>query len=340
MRQRRRFLEFRATRFEVSGANSRNGRDSTTTRADSQIRMNPPRHFLDFADFSADEIRALLKSAAARKAQGDAAPATLSGRFLLLIMAKPSTRTRVSFAAAIARAGGSSAALDFAASQMSRGESPADAARAVSAMCHAVVIRTGAHSDLTDFAAAARCPVINGLTNRSHPCQTLADLQTFAELRGDIRGKKIAWVGDANNVFFSWAQAAEMLDFEFAAACPPEFQNPQAPDCVRFCDSPAEAAAGAALVMTDVWASMGDENERARRVKIFKPYQVDAALMAKAKADAIFMHCLPAHRGEEVAAEVLDGPQSAAWVQAENRMHAQRALLEFLLNGGAEGAKQ
>ena len=299
--------------------------------------MSAPRHFLDLADFSAGEVRALLKRAAARKAQGAAAPATLAGKFLLMMMAKPSTRTRVSFAAAIARAGGSSAALDFAASQMSRGESPADAARAVSAMCHAVVIRAGAHSDLADFAAAAQCPVINGLTNRSHPCQALADLQTFAELRGDIRGKKIAWVGDANNVFFSWAQAAEMLDFELAAACPPEFQNPDAPDCARFCDSPAEAVSEAALVMTDVWASMGDENERARRAKIFKPYQVDAALMAKAARDAIFMHCLPAHRGEEVAAEVLDGAQSAAWVQAENRMHSQRALLEFLLNGGEGG---
>ena len=296
--------------------------------------MNPPaapRHFLDFADLSAQEIRSVLQSAAARKAQGPAAPPTLAGRFLLMMMAKPSTRTRVSFAAAMARAGGNSAVLDFAASQMSRGESPADAARAVSAMCSAVVIRAGPHSDVDEFARHAQCPVINGLTNRSHPCQVLADLQTFAELRGDIRGKKIAWVGDANNVFFSWAQAAEMLDFELAVACPPEFQNADAPDCVRHCESPQEAAADAELVMTDVWTSMGDEAEKARREKIFRPYQVNAALMARAAPDAIFMHCLPAHRGEEVDAEVLDGPQSAAWRQAENRMHAQRALLEFLI---------
>ena len=304
--------------------------------------MNPPshssapRHFLDFADFSAEEIRGALQSAAARKAQGRAAPQTLAGRFLLMMMAQPSTRTRVSFAAAMSRAGGNSAVLDFAASQMARGESPADAARAVSSMCDAVVIRTGPHSDLAEFARHAKCPVINGLTNRSHPCQVLADLQTFAELRGDIRGKKIAWVGDANNVFFSWAQAADMLEFELAAACPPEFQNPDAPDSVRFYESPEDAAAGAALVMTDVWASMGDEDEKARREKILRPYQVNSALMAKAAPDAIFMHCLPAHRGEEVAAETLDGPQSAVWRQAENRMHAQRALLEFLIGGAGQ----
>ena len=295
--------------------------------------MSAPRHFLDFSDLSAAEARGVLQSAAERKAQGSGAAATLAGKFVLLMMGKPSTRTRVSFAAAVARAGGSSAALDHAASQMSRGESPADAARAISAMCDAVVIRAGAHSDVEEFARCSQCPVVNGLTNRSHPCQILADLQTFAELRGEIRGKKIAWVGDANNVFFSWAQAAEMLDFEFAAACPPEFRNADAPSSARYCESPQDAAAGAALVMTDVWASMGDEEEQSRRAKAFRPYQVDAALMARAAPDAIFMHCLPAHRSEEVAAEVLDGPQSAAWQQAENRMHSQRALLEFLLTG-------
>ena len=296
--------------------------------------MSPPRHFLDFADLAAAEAQGILQSAVARKAQGASAAAnTLAGKFVLLLMGKPSTRTRVSFAAAVARAGGHSAALDHAASQMSRGESPADAARAVSAMCDAVVIRAGAHSDVEEFARHSQCPVVNGLTNRSHPCQILADLQTFAELRGEIRGKKIAWVGDANNVFFSWAQAAKMLDFELAAACPPEFRNAEAPSAARYYDSPQDAAAGAALVMTDVWASMGDEREQARRAEIFRPYQVDSTLMARAEADAIFMHCLPAHRGEEVAAEVLDGPQSAVWQQAENRMHSQRALLEFLLTG-------
>ena len=295
--------------------------------------MSAPRHFLDFSDLSPAEARGVLRGAAARKAQGAGAPPTLAGKFALLLMGKPSTRTRVSFAAAMARAGGCSAALDYAASQLSRGESPADAARAVSGMCDAVVIRAGAHADAAEFARHSRCPVINGLTDRSHPCQVLADLQTFAELRGEIRGKKIAWIGDANNVFFSWAQAAAALDFELAAACPAEFRNPDAPAAARYCESPADAARDAALVMTDVWTSMGGEAEQKRRAQLFRPCQVDAALMARAAPDALFMHCLPAHRGEEVAAEVLDGPQSAVWRQAENRMHSQRALLEFLLNG-------
>ena len=303
---------------------------------------HPVRHFTDLGDLSADELRGVLGLAARRKGEGRAAPRNLAGRFVLLMMARPSTRTRVSFAAAVARAGGGAATLDFAASQMSRGESPADAARAVSAMCDAVVIRTGAHSDLAEFAARAKCPVVNGLTDRSHPCQVLADLQTFAELRGEIRGKKIAWVGDANNVFFSWAQAANMLDFELVAACPAEFR-PDHPaqsggDSIRarFTESPEDAATDAALVMTDVWTSMGDEAEQSRRADAFRAFQVDANLMARARSDAIFMHCLPAHRGEEVAAEVLDGPQSAAWAQAENRMHSQRALLEFLILGEGE----
>ena len=307
-----------------------------------------PRHFLDFADLSPGEVRALLNAAAFRKRQGRAAPETLRGRVLLMMMAKPSTRTRVSFAAAMARAGGQATALDFAASQLSRGESPADAARAVSAMCDAVAIRTDRHSDIAEFAAAAACPVINALTARSHPCQVLADLMTFAETRGDIAGKKIAWVGDANNVFFSWAQAAEALGFNLTAACPEAFRNPEVPDCVRYCDAPSDAASGAELVMTDVWTSMSDESgegdaggedgagENKQRAAAFRPYQVNAALMAKANPDAIFMHCLPAHRGEEVAAEVLDGPQSVVWRQAENRMHAQRALLEFLIPNNAD----
>ena len=301
----------------------------------------PPRHFADLSDLSADELREVLRRAALRKREGRAAPRNLAGRFVLLMMAKPSTRTRVTFAAAVARAGGDSAALDFAASQMSRGESPADAARSVSPLCDAVALRIGAHSELAEFAAHAKCPVINALTDRSHPCQILADLQTFAELRGEIRGQKIAWIGDANNVFFSWAQAAKMLDFELVAACPPEFRADRDGDDsirVRFTESPQDAAADAALVMTDVWTSMGDEAEKSRRTAAFRAFQVDAKLMARARADAIFMHCLPAHRGEEVAAEVLDGPQSAAWIQVENKMHAARALLEFLLPGEGEGA--
>ena len=330
-----------------SGANAPGKPHSTTTRPDSQIPMTPPptptpparapatpRHFLDFADLSADEARETLHFAAIRKKQGRITPRLLRGRFLLMLMARPSTRTRVSFAAAMAQGGGTSATLDFAASQISRGESPADAARAISAMCDAVVIRADDHAHAAEFAQNAQCPVINGLTRRSHPCQVLADLQTFIELRGDIQGKKIAWIGDANNVFFSWAQAAEMLDFELALACPPQFKNPDAPDSVHMFDAPRDAVKNAELVMTDVWTSMGDEDdkdEKNRRAKIFRPYRVDSKLMAQAAKRAIFMHCLPAHRGEEVTAKVLDGRQSAVWTQAENRMHSQRALLEFLL---------
>ena len=292
-------------------------------------------HYLDFSDLSASEARAVLARAVALKAEvrGGKRPPYFAGRILLMIFERPSTRTRASFAAAMAQAGGHSFVLDAAEMQSARGESVADTARAVSAMGDAVMIRARSHDALAEFAAHSACPVINGLSDRSHPCQTLADMLTFQELRGELRGRKIAWIGDFNNVLFSWSQAAAMCGAEIAAACPPQYRPPQTPAAVSWADSPKDAAADADLVMTDVWASMGDADEDARR-RDFAGYSVDAALMRAAKRDAIFMHCLPAHRGEEVAAEVIDGNQSAVWQQAENRLHAQKALLEFLLAGG------
>ena len=293
-----------------------------------------PAHYLDFSDLTAAQTRGVLARAAESKAQNRAGkrPPTLAGRMLMLVFERHSTRTRVSFSAAMARAGGQSFVLDAAASQMSRGESAADTARAVSAMCDAVAIRGGG-AMLREFAAHSACPVINGLTEKSHPCQALADVFTFIELRGELEGKKIAWVGDFNNVLFSWSQAAAMFGAELHAACPPEYRPKTAPEGIIFADSAAQAAKDAAAVMTDVWASMGSEAEAEKRRRAFAGYSVDAALMQKAAKDAVFMHCLPAHRGEEVAAEVIDGKQSAVWQQAENRMHVQKALLEFLILG-------
>ncbi len=297
-----------------------------------------PAHYLDFSDLTAAQTRAVLARAAESKAQNRAGkrPPTLAGRMLMLIFERHSTRTRVSFSAAMARAGGQSCILDAPGSQMARGESAADTARSVSAMCDAAAIR-GRHEMMAEFAAHSACPVINGLSGRSHPCQVLADVMTFLELRGELDGKKIAWAGDFNNVLFSWGQAAAMFGATLHAACPPEYRPKTAPDGIIFTDSAARAAEDAAAVMTDVWTSMGGEAEESERRKKFAAYSVDAALMKKAAADAIFMHCLPAHRGEEVAAEVIDGKQSAVWRQAENRMHVQKALLEFLILG--EGAK-
>ena len=283
---------------------------------------------------SADESRELLARAATTKAaakRGDRPP-RLAGRMLTMIFECASTRTRASFAAAMAQSGGVATTLDAAGLQTARGESLADTARAISPMSDAVMIRARRHDSLLEFAAAAACPVVNGLSDRSHPCQTLADAMTFMELRGDLRGRKIAWIGDCNNVFFSWRQAAQMFGAQLAVACPPDYL-PADLENIAVADSPAEAAASADLVMTDVWASMGDDDDSEKRRRDFADCAVDAKVMKAAAADAIFMHCLPAHRGEEVAAEVIDGPQSAVWQQAENRLHAQKALLEKLILG-------
>lgn len=297
-----------------------------------------PAHYLDFCDLSAAAAERLLARAARRKAEtkDGKRPPLFAGRALMMIFEHPSTRTRASFAAAMAQGGGHAFAFDAATMQLARGESVADTARAVSAMADAVMIRAKRHETIAEFAAYAKCPVINGLSDRSHPCQVLADVMTYRELRGDLDGRKIAWVGDFNNVLFSWAQAAEMFGATIFAATPKNYvpRDTTIAPAVMFCDSPKEAAENADLVMTDVWAGMGEDADARRRD--FAAYSVDSAVMQHAKPDAIFMHCLPAHRGEEVAAEVMDGPQSAVWTQAENRMHAQKALLETLFGVAEE----
>jgi ornithine carbamoyltransferase len=253
-----------------------------------------------------------------------------------MVFEKSSTRTRVSFEAGMAQLGGYAIFLSPRDTHLGRGEPIEDTARVLSRMADAIMIRTFAHETIERFAAHSRVPVINALTDMYHPCQLLADIQTYVEQRGDIRGRKVAWIGDGNNMCHSYINAARQFDFELYIAAPAGYTpNPgvaaAAGSLVRLCDSPLEAAAGADLVVTDVWASMGQEDEQKKRVRAFADYQVDARLMDAAAADALFMHCLPAHRGEEVAAEVIDGPRSVVWDEAENRLHAQKALLEMLL---------
>ncbi len=297
------------------------------------------RHFLTLRDLSAKELRRIITRAGELKAiqrRGDR-HTPLQGKTLGMIFEKSSTRTRVSFEVGMAQLGGHALFLSPRDTQLGRGEPIEDTARVLSRMVDVVMIRTFAHETLERFSAHSQVPVINGLSDDVHPCQLLADLQAYHEHRGDIRGRTVAWIGDGNNMCHSWINAAALLDFKLHVACPEGYE----PDA-RFVDAgaghvevmrdPHAAAAGADLVTTDVWASMGQEEDQARRAAAFAgDYQVDAALMAQAAPDALFMHCLPAHRGEEVAAEVIDGPQSVVWDEAENRLHAQKALLEFLL---------
>lgn len=289
------------------------------------------KHFLNISDLSAAECERLIARAVQIKAEvaaGQRVP-RLAGRTLLMLFEKPSTRTRTSFIAAMAQAGGTAVELPAAGLQLARGEPLADTARVLSAYGDALVIRAQQHATLTTTAAHATCPVVNGLSDASHPCQVLADVMTFQELRGSLAGQHVAWVGDCNNMLVSWAQAAALLQCTLRVACPPAYRC-DLPG-VEFCETPQQAADGAALVMTDVWASMGDEDTAARQ-RAFAAYGVDARVMQAARKDAVFMHCLPAHRGEEVSAEVIDGAQSAVWQQAENRLHAQKALLLHLLD--------
>lgn len=300
----------------------------------------PTRHFLTLLDLSVDEARAMLRRAITLKrmhADGvDYRP--LRHRTLAMVFEKSSTRTRVSFEAGMTQFGGHALFLSPRDTQLGRGEPIEDSARVLSRMVDAVMIRTFDHHKVERFAAHSRVPVINGLTDRFHPCQLLADMQTYLEHRGDITGRTVAFVGDGNNMCHSYMNAARLFDFDLRVACPADF----APDadllaatggrCTLLRD-PREAAAGADLVVTDVWASMGQESEQADRAAAFARYCVDARVMAAAKPDALFMHCLPAHRGEEVSADVIDGPQSVVWDEAENRLHAQKALLEMLLVG-------
>jgi ornithine carbamoyltransferase len=296
------------------------------------------RHFLTLLDVSPEELEGLVRRAIELKAEHRAGVVRepLKNRVLALVFEKSSTRTRVSFEAAMVQFGGAALFLSPRDSQLGRGEPVEDTARVLSRMVDAVTIRTFEHEKIERFAAYSSVPVINALTDRFHPCQLLADVQTFVELRGPMRGSSVAWVGDGNNMCQSYIHAARQLGFDLRVACPEGYDPDlalvaEAGDRVRLMRDPQEAVRGADLVVTDVWASMGQEAEQARRIESFAAYQVDEGLMALASPRALFMHCLPAHRGEEVTEAVLTGPQSVVWDEAENRLHAQKALLEFLL---------
>ncbi|MCG2594135.1 ornithine carbamoyltransferase [Ramlibacter sp. XY19] len=299
------------------------------------------RHFLQFTDFTADEHRWVFERAAAikRKFKGYEKYHPLADRTLAMIFEKASTRTRVSFEAGMYQLGGSVVHLTTGDSQLGRAEPIEDSAKVISRMVDLVMIRTFGQDKIERFAAHSRVPVINGLTNEFHPCQILADIFTYIEHRGSIAGKVVAWVGDGNNMANTWLQAAELLGFTVHVSTPSGYEVDQAVAGLRSNDSykvfrdPMEACRGADLVTTDVWTSMGFEAENEERRAAFADWRVDADMMKVAKPDALFMHCLPAHRGEEVEAEVIDGPQSVVWDEAENRMHVQKALMEFLLLG-------
>jgi ornithine carbamoyltransferase len=299
------------------------------------------RHFLQFRDLSRPELEYLFRRARWIKDQFKRYKRywPLEDRTLVMIFEKQSTRTRLSFEAGMHQLGGAAIFLSTRDSQLGRGEPVEDAAQVISRMCDIVMIRTFEQAILERFAASSRVPVINGLTNEYHPCQVLADIFTFVEQRGPIKGRTVAWIGDSNNVCNTWLQAAEVLDFNVHVSTPPGYEvEPERAGLYgtghyeQFRD-PMEAARGAHLVTTDVWTSMGFEAEDAARRRDFQDWQVDAEMMKAARKDALFMHCLPAHRGEEVAAAVIDGPQSAVWDEAENRLHTQKALLEFLVLG-------
>lgn len=295
-----------------------------------------PRHFLTLDDCTPEELLGILRRASElRRLHADGAVHTpLTGRVLGMIFEKSSTRTRVSFEAGMAQLGGSALFLSPRDTQLGRGEPIEDTARVISRMVDAVMIRTSAHDTVTRFADHSRVPVINGLTDDAHPCQLLADLQTYFEHRGDIRGRTVAWLGDGNNMCLSYMRAARLFDFRLRIAAPEGYAPDPSlvdGDRISLTSDPAAAVTGADLVVTDVWASMGFEAEQQERIAAFRPYQVDAGLMAQAAEDALFMHCLPAHRGEEVTAEVLEGAQSVVWDEAENRLHAQKALLHWLV---------
>ena len=296
--------------------------------------MNP-RHFVTFTDLSGEEVRSLIRRAVELK-QLKTLYEPLRNKVLGMIFEKSSTRTRVSFEAGMIQFGGGAIFLSPRDTQLGRGEPLEDSAKVLTRMVDAIMLRTISHRTVEIFAENSRVPVINGLSDRFHPCQVLADMQTYFEHRGDIAGKTVAWIGDGNNMCQTYIHAAQQLGFTLNIACP-EGYDPEpelveaAADCVGLTRDPVAAAEGADLVVTDVWASMGQEDEQALRAKAFVDFQVNRDIMAVAAPDALFMHCLPAHRGEEVSAEVIDGPQSVIWDEAENRLHAQKALLEFLL---------
>ncbi len=303
--------------------------------------MSTVKHFLQFKDLTVDEFGYLFERAAEIKRyfKNYQLYHPLVDRTLAMIFEKQSTRTRLSFEAGMHQLGGSAIYLNTRDTQLGRGEPVEDAAKVISRMVDIVMIRTFDQEIIERFAAHSRVPVINGLTNEYHPCQILADIFTFIEHRGSIKGKTVAWIGDSNNVCNTWLQAAEVLDFNVHVSTPPGYEV-EAERAGLYDDThyehfadPMDACRGADLVTTDVWTSMGFEAENEERLRDFQDWQVDADMMSVAAPDAVFMHCLPAHRGEEVTAEVIDGRQSVVWDEAENRLHVQKALMEYLLLG-------
>ncbi|MBV1787238.1 ornithine carbamoyltransferase [Marinobacterium sp. D7] len=298
------------------------------------------RHFLTLLDMTPAELQGIIERASKLKQMRNDGEIyePLKNRVLAMIFEKASTRTRVSFESGMAQFGGHAMFLSPRDTQLGRGEPVEDSARVISSMVDVVMIRTFSHEVVETFAAYSKVPVINALTDDYHPCQLLADMQTFNELRGSIKGKTVTWVGDGNNMCNSYINAARQFDFKLNVACPPDFAPNEAlvrqnADRVCVFSNPEEAVAGAHLVCTDVWASMGQEDEQRQRERQFRGYQVSPALMDLAADDALFMHCLPAHRGEEISEDMMDDPRCVAFHQAENRLHAQKALLEFLLIG-------
>lgn len=298
------------------------------------------RHFLTLMDFTPAELRRLIERAIEMKAiqRSGQLFEPLKNKVLGMIFEKSSTRTRVAFETAMAQSGGHAIFLSPRDTQLGRGEPIEDTARVLSRMVDIIMIRTFEHEKIEHFAAHSSVPVINALTDSHHPCQLLADMQTFFELRGDIQGKTVAWIGDGHNMCHSYINAARQFDFHLRIATPKGYEPDAAliqaaAGAATLTETPEEAASGADLIVTDVWSSMGQEEEMALRRRLFADYQVTSRLMKLAKPDCLFMHCLPAHRGEEVSNEVLEGPQSVVWEEAGNRLHSQKALLEFLLTG-------
>jgi ornithine carbamoyltransferase len=307
--------------------------------------MATPRHFLQFRDLARQELEHVFERTRWIKAKFKRYEQywPLVDRTLVMIFEKQSTRTRLSFEAGMHQLGGAAIFLSTRDSQLGRGEPVEDAGEVISRMCDIVMIRTFEQAIVERFARHSRVPVVNGLTDEYHPCQILADIYTFIEHRGAIQGKTVAWIGDSNNVCNTWLQAAEVLDFNVRVSTPsgyevePDRVQALGPRFEAFAD-PMDAVRGADVVTTDVWTSMGFEDELEQRKRAFADWQVDAEMMLRAKPEALFMHCLPAHRGEEVAAEVIDGPQSVVWDEAENRLHAQKALMEYLVLGRVRGS--
>ena len=300
--------------------------------------MAEPRHFLTLLDFSPAELKAMIERAIEMKQEHKAGKdqRRFPGQVLGMIFAKSSTRTRVSFEAGMAHLGGHAMFLSPTDTQLGRGEPIEDSAKVISSMVDIVMIRTFGHDIVQKFAAESSVPVINALTDDYHPCQLLADMQTYIEHRGSIAGKVVTWVGDGNNMAQSYINAARQFDFELRIACPKGYEPNQTlldanRDRVSIVRDPAAAAEGADLLATDVWASMGQEQEQHTRQAAFADYQLNEELMSRAASDALYMHCLPAHRGEEISATLMDAPDTVIWNEAENRLHAQKALMETLL---------